>query len=91
MAPLRVELLIFSARDAALHVRTVSRDVPPGRHPDDLAAELAASPASALPALGPAGPGGAQCDGPQPGWAPPPLSILHSTSWRHAEGQVILT
>ncbi|MGI5240076.1 hypothetical protein [Dactylosporangium sp. CA-139066] len=87
---IRVEVLVAGARDGAVYYRPVDGELPPQAHPDAVAAGLAASLVDARPVAAPAGFGGAQSDGPQPGWAPP-LTILHSTSWRYADGAVVLT
>ncbi|WP_433203068.1 hypothetical protein ACQP00_33475 [Dactylosporangium sp. CS-047395] len=60
-----VELLVFSARDGALHYTPHGAQVIGDRHPDAVAAALAGN--------------------------PPDLTVLHSTSWRYAEGRVVLT
>ncbi|GAA3302628.1 hypothetical protein GCM10020218_098540 [Dactylosporangium vinaceum] len=87
----RVEVLIVGARDGAVWYRPVAGELPAGVHPDAAATGLAAAPLSARAVVVPAGQGGVQCDGPQPVWAPPPLTILHSTSWRYTDGVVVLT
>ncbi|MFD0576050.1 hypothetical protein [Dactylosporangium darangshiense] len=87
----RVEVLVVGARDGAVHYRPVDGELPAGAHPDATATALAASLVNARPVAVPDGLGGAQCDGPQPVWAPPPLTMLHSTSWRYAAGAVVLT
>ncbi|WP_433087384.1 hypothetical protein ACQP1P_15720 [Dactylosporangium sp. CA-052675] len=84
-------MLIVGARDGAVSYRPVAGTLPAGTHPDAAAARLAASLVGARREAVPAEQGGAQCDGPQPVWAPPPLTILHSTSWRYAGGAVVLT
>ncbi|GGM71145.1 hypothetical protein ACFFX1_23550 [Dactylosporangium sucinum] len=89
--PVRVEVLIVAARDAAVYYRRVGGDLPRDAHPDLVATGLVGSPVSARPVAVPAGQGGVQRDGPQPDWAPPPLTILHSTSWRFDAGRVVLT
>ncbi|WP_238011702.1 hypothetical protein KZZ52_46050 [Dactylosporangium sp. AC04546] len=83
-APVRVEVLIVGARDAAVYYRRACAPLPRDTHPDAVAADLAAAPAGSPV-------GGARRDGPQPGWAPPALTILHSTSWRFEAGGVVLT
>lgn len=87
--------------DGQLHHRDHAGDLCSGGHPAEVAAALATrrrrggvvagQVCGDVPSgQGPAGHGGAQRDGPQPDWAPP-LTILHSTSRRYADGGVVLT
>ncbi|MET7402623.1 hypothetical protein ABZS66_55000 [Dactylosporangium sp. NPDC005572] len=93
-APVRVEVLVVGACAATVYYRRVCATLARDTHPDVAAAQavqLVGSSVSARPVAVSAGQGGVQRDGPQPDWAPPPLTMLHSTSWRFDEGAVVLT
>lgn len=72
-----VEVLLLRANRGRIAYRRIVGPVAAGEHPDDAAARLAA--------MQPRATGQAARRG------GPPLALLHSTSWRYADGILVLT
>jgi hypothetical protein len=92
-----VETVLLSARGGQLCFRTVSRPLGTGEHPDACARSLASREAGSSRSrersdrLGSSRPSGVVSERGERDQQGPGVRLLHSTSWRHTEGGIVLT